>query len=210
MKRFMKWLGRTVGSAVCIVLVIVLMPYASKLAEKLLPAIDGAAINSSVTLRREMENSARLETVCITEEGVLNSSTSAMLLGEVQSVTVKYTYTASIGIDLTRVGLSVDGNTLTFILPQPEVLADSLHPDEIVRDDFWYPLTDSRRQELLDAEQAKCLEYYLQSYLNSDDMWQRTVQAFESTIGVWLGNSTNGLTFRFEPEQSESPVVPMG
>lgn len=210
MKRFMKWLGRTVGSAVCIVLVIVLMPYASKLAEKLLPAIDGAAINSSVTLRREMENSARLETVCITEEGVLNSSTSAMLLGEVQSVTVKYTYTASIGIDLTRVGLSVDGNTLTFILPQPEVLADSLHPDEIVRDDFWYPLTDSRRQELLDAEQAKCREYYLQSYLNSDDMWQRTVQAFEATIGVWLGNSTNGLTFRFEPEQSESPVVPMG
>lgn len=210
MRGFMKWIARTVGTAISLVLVIVLMPYASKLAEQLLPAIDGAAINTSVTLRREMENSARLETVCITEEGVLNSSTSAMLLGEVQSVTVKYTYTASIGIDLTRVGLSVDGNTLTFTIPQPEVLADSLHPDQIVRDDFWYPLTDSRRQELLDEEQAKCREYYLQSFLNSDDMWQRTVQALESTIGVWLGQGTNGLTFKFVPEQAESAAVPLG
>ena len=85
MRGFMKWIARTVGTAISLVLVIVLMPYASKLAEQLLPAIDGAAINTSVTLRREMENSARLETVCITEEGVLNSSTSAMLLGRCSS-----------------------------------------------------------------------------------------------------------------------------
>lgn len=204
MKRFLHWLGKTVGSAVCIVLVIVLLPYAAKLAELLLPAIDGAAINTSVTLKREMQSSARLETVRVSEEGVLNSSTSAALIGEVQSVTVKYTYTAGIGVDLAKVNISVDGNTITLSLPQPEVLSDSLHPDEIVKDDFWYPLTDERRQALLDAEQERCRSYYLDQYINSDDMWQSTVKAFESTIAAWLGEGANGVTFRYEQHQPES------
>lgn len=210
MKRFMKWLARTVGSALCIVLVIVLLPYASKLAERYLPSIDGAAINSTVTLKREMLDSARLETVQVNEEGIMNSSTSAMLLGEVQSVTIKYTYTASIGIDLTRVGISLNGNTLTFKLPQPEVLADNLHPDEIARDDFWYPLTDQRRQELLDAEQEKCRAYYLEEYMNSDDMWQKTIKAFETTVASWLGQNANGLVFQYEYEQNQPSSVPLG
>ena len=210
MKRFLKWLGRTVGSALCIVMVIVLLPYASKLAERFLPAIDGAAINSTVTLKREMLDSARLETVQVSEEGIMNSSTSAILLGEVQSVTIKYTYTASIGIDLTRVGISLNGNTLTFKLPQPEVLADNLHPDEIARDDFWYPLTDERRQELLDAEQEKCRAFYLQEYILSDDMWQKTIKAFETTIISWLGQNTNGLTFKYEYEQNQPGAAPLG
>ena len=206
MKRFLKWIARTVGSAVSIVLVIVLLPYASKLADQLLPALDGAAINASVTLKREMESSARLETLRVEEEGVLNSSTSAALIGEVQSVTVKYTYTASIGIDLTKDTISTDGNTMTVALPAPEILSDSLHPDEIVRDDFWYPLTDERRQQLLDEEQARCRSYYIDEYMQSEDMWQQTVAAFEATVSTWLGTEQNGITIKYIQQPSAVPL----
>lgn len=206
MKRFLKWIARTVGSAITIVLVFVLLPHASRLVDQLLPSLDGAAINASVTLKREMESSARLETLKVEEEGVLNSTTSAAFIGEVQSVTVKYTYTASIGIDLSKVTISTEGNVMTIALPQPEILSDNLHPDEILRDDFWYPLTDERRQQLLDEEQARCRSYYLDDYMSGDEMWKHTVDAFDSTISTWLGNGRNGITIQYVQQPSAVPL----
>ena len=41
MKAFLKWLGRVVGTALCLVLVIVMLPYASRWAAKLIPDFDG-------------------------------------------------------------------------------------------------------------------------------------------------------------------------
>lgn len=197
MRGFVKWLGRIIGSAVSLVLIIVLLPYASRLASTLMPDLSGNAITTSVTLSREMKSSARLETAVVDDEGVITSSTSALLLGKVQSVTIKYSYHASIGIDLKKVNIKVSGNKITFTLPQLEVLSDSLTPEEIVRDDFWYPLTDSRRQQLLDEEAEKCRAYYLSQNESSDKAWQDTIDAMESTVAKWVGMGNSKLTFEY-------------
>lgn len=197
MRGFVKWLGRIIGSAVSLVLIIVLLPYASRLASTLMPDLSGNAITTSVTLSREMKSSARLETAVVDDEGVITSSTSALLLGKVQSVTIKYNYHASIGIDLKKVNIKVSGNKITFTLPQLEVLSDSLTPEEIVRDDFWYPLTDSRRQQLLDEEAEKCREYYLSQNESSEKAWQDTIDAMDSTVAKWVGMGGSNLTFEY-------------
>ena len=103
MKRFGSWLAKVVGTAVVIVLVFVLAPYASRLAQQWLPDLSGAAITESATLAREMRASARLETMTVDEQGVITSSTSAFLIGVVQSVAITYDYHASVGIDLSKV-----------------------------------------------------------------------------------------------------------
>ena len=113
MKALLKWLGRTVGSALTLVLVIVLLPHASRLMNSVLPDLSGAAVTASATLARNLQQSARLETTLVEEEGVLESSTDALFLGQVQQVTVRYTYRASLGIDLSRVQVKVTGNTIT-------------------------------------------------------------------------------------------------
>ena len=103
MKALLKWLGRTVGSALTLVLVIVLLPHASRLMYTILPDLSGAAVTASATLARNLQQSARLETAIAEEEGVLESGTEALFLGQVQKVTVRYTYHASLGIDLRKV-----------------------------------------------------------------------------------------------------------
>ena len=103
MKKLLQWLSRTVAAALSLVLAAVLLPYASRWASSLLPDLSGAALNTSILLSHQMQESARLETTVVEDEGVMNATTSAMLLGTVQSVTIQYVYRASLGIDLRKV-----------------------------------------------------------------------------------------------------------
>lgn len=198
MKKVFSWLGKLLGKVIATVLVIVLLPYAAKLAETVLPDISGAAVNTSVMLSQKLAGSVRLETNRLDVEGVLNSQTNAMFIGTVQDVTIAYQYHASIGIDLSKVGLSVSGNTITFRLPEMEILSDSLTPTTIVRDDFWYPLTDARRQQLLDNERAACAQKHLAEMNASEKAWENTVQALKSTIAEWMSSLKGNLEFRYE------------
>ena len=68
MKGALKWLGGIVGSAVTLVLVIVLMPYAGSLADTLLPDVSGLYIRNAAILSQQLEESARLETLVVTGE----------------------------------------------------------------------------------------------------------------------------------------------
>ena len=182
MKALLKWLGRTVGSALTLVLVIVLLPHASRLMYTILPDLSGAAVTASATLARNLQQSARLETAIAEEEGVLESGTEALFLGQVQKVIVRYTYRASLGIDLSKVQVKLTGNTVTLLLPDMEVLSDSLTPEEISKDDFWYPLTEERLQTLLNQEQERCRAYYLEEHAHTDQAWADTVAALEGTV----------------------------
>lgn len=201
MKTFLKWLGRTVGAALALIMVIVLLPYASRLINAVLPDLSGAATTMSVTLARQMENTARLETSVVEDEGVMVSSTDALFLGEVQKVTVRYTYRASIGIDLSKVQLHVRGNTITMQLPALEVLSDSLTPEEIIRDDFWYPVTDERMQTLLAAEKERCRSHYLEQNEQNDQAWENTITALEDTVAQWITLGRNGVTIQYSRPQ---------
>ena len=198
MKKFAKWLGSLLGKVLATVLVIVLLPYAAKMVEAVMPDLSGAAVNTSVMLSKKLADSARLETNVLDVEGVLNSQTNAMFIGTVQDVSIAYKYHASVGIDLSKVGMSVSGNTITFQLPEMEILADSLIPTAIERDDFWYPLTDARRQQLLDNERAACAKKQLAELNASEDAWENTVSALEATVADWMTSVKGSLKFRYE------------
>ena len=102
MKRFLKWLGKVVGTALSLVLVIIMLPYATKWIGKLLPDGSRNAITVSAVLSRQMEASSRLETAKIEDEGVISSSVDALFIGQVQNVVIQYRYEASMGIDLKK------------------------------------------------------------------------------------------------------------
>ena len=199
MKALLKWLGRTVGSALTLVLVIVLLPHASRLMNSILPDLSGAAVTVSATLARNLQQSARLETAIAEEEGVLESGTEALFLGQVQKVTVRYTYRASLGIDLSKVQVKIAGNTITLLLPEMEVLSDSLTPEEISKDDFWYPLTEERLQTLLAQEQERCRAYYLEEYSHSDQAWADAIAVLESTVSQWIALGNDRFTIEYAP-----------
>lgn len=196
MKRLLRYLARVAGTALTIVLIVVLLPYASRWASSILPDLGGAALNTSILLSHQMQQSARLETATVEDEGVLNASTNAMFLGTVQNVTIQYMYRASLGIDLRKVEIKVEGSTVTLLLPEIEILSDSLTPVQTVKDDFWYPLTEERRQKLLQDELDKCRERCLTEYAASDEAWQNTVSALSDTVSAWV--STGGVTIRYE------------
>lgn len=196
MKRLMHWLARVAATALAVVLIAVLLPYASRWASSILPDLSGAALNTSILLSHQMQQSARLETSTVEDEGVLNASTSAMFLGTVQSVTIRYVYRASLGIDLRKVSIKVENDGITLLLPEVEILSDSLDPLQTVKDDFWYPLTEERRQKLLEDELVKCRERCLTEYTASDDAWQSAVSALSDTVSAWV--CSGGVTIRYE------------
>ena len=196
MKKLLRYLARVVATALTIVLIAVLLPYASRWASSILPDLGGAALNTSILLSHQMQQSARLETSTVEDEGVLNASTSAMFLGTVQNVTIRYVYRASLGIDLRKVGIRVENDGIILLLPEVEILSDSLAPVQTVKDDFWYPLTEERRQKLLEGELVKCRERCLTEYAASDEVWQNTVSALSDTVSAWV--STGGVTIRYE------------
>ena len=92
MKRIGKWLLGLITSALTLVLVIVLLPYAAKWVARIMPDESAAAIRASVVLSQKLEQSAKLETLHVTEEGALNYEIKAAFLGTVASINADYTY----------------------------------------------------------------------------------------------------------------------
>ena len=60
MKRLMQFLARVVATALTIVLIAVLLPHASRWASSILPDLGDAALNTSILLSHQMQQSARL------------------------------------------------------------------------------------------------------------------------------------------------------
>lgn len=205
MKAILRWLAKVVGSAVTIVLVIVLFPYASKFAAKVMPDESGAAIKASVILASKLENSARLETLRVEEDGVLNYDIKPAFMGAVANINASYKYEASFGVDLSKVSMQVSGNQLTFILPAHELIQDSLTPQEVNRDDFWYPwISDADYEKLMEDERVARRNEYLSGEKQSL-LWDATVAAFEKTISPWLQTMNGQLTFSYKQAvQSEN------
>ena len=198
MKSFFRWLGKVIGSALTIILVIVLFPHISKLAARLMPDESGAAIKASAILAQRLESSARLETLKVQEEGVLNYDIQAALIGSVANINASYVYEASFGIDLSKVLLQPSGDQLVFILPEPELIQDNLTPKEVYRDDFWFPgFSDSDYEKLMEIERVARRDIYLNGE-KLEQLKAATIAAFESTIQVWLQDVDAALSFQYE------------
>ena len=197
MKAFLKWISGIIGTALCLVLIVVMLPYASRWAAQVIPDLTGAAMTTSATLSRKLAQSARLECIQADREGVLESTVDALLIGTVQSVQIAYDYHASIGIDLSKVQIRVEGSRITLILPDMEVISDSLTPTQIDRKDFWYPLTDERREKLLEEERLACREAEIEA-AKSDEGWNSVISALESTVSGWMTSENSRLTIDYE------------
>ena len=103
-----------------------------------------------------------------------------------QQVTIHYRYQAVLGADLTRARFTVDGDTVRVNLPALEVRSASLTPTEVEKNDFWYPLTESRRQELLDEDLAKCTAYYQTENEETRDAYARSRETLRKALSVWV------------------------
>ena len=186
MKRVLRWAGKTLGTALVLTLVIVLLPYARDLLGRLLPDITGRTATVSALLSHHLSESARLETLTVEDEGVFTATQDALLLGTVQTVTVHYTYRASLGIDLTKVTVTPTGNAVTLTLPETELLSDSLTPTRVDRDDFWYPLTEKRRAAILAEEQTRCRDRVLAEALENNTGRAAAEKALRETVAGWM------------------------
>ena len=203
MRAFFRWLAKIIGSALTVILVVILFPYVSRLAARLLPDESGAAIRASAVLATKLENSARLETLKVEEDGVLNYDIRAAFIGSVAQVNVSYKYEASFGIDLNEVTMQVSGNELVFTLPQPALIQDVLTPSEVYQDDFWYKgFTLEDYEKLLESERIARREEYLSGDASAQ-LWDATIEALEKTIAAWLKDVNSSLTLTYL--QAESP-----
>lgn len=203
MKAILRWIGSVIGGALTLVMVVVLLPYASTLAAKIMPDEGRSAIKVSAVLASHFAEAARLETFTVEADGVLNEEFKASFVGTVGSINLRYTYQGSFGIDLKKVVFRVTGNQITLVLPEAEVLQDSLRPTEVHRDDFWVPgFTDADYEQLIEDERIARREAVLAE--NEEAIWQATVSALESTFSEWLKGIVSNAKIEYvkaEPAQ---------
>lgn len=203
MKAFLRWAAKVFGGALTTVLVIILFPYASRLADALLPDEGGAAIRTSAVLAAKLENSARLETLKVEEEGVLHYDIRAAFIGSVAEVNVSYRYEASFGIDLSQVTMQVMNGEIIFTLPQPTLIQDVLTPSEVHKEDFWYKgFSMEDYEKLLESERVARRDNYL-SGENRQQLLDATITAFENTIAAWLKNMNASIKLTYLTAQPQ-------
>lgn len=184
--RLLRFPLRILSTALVITLVLVFLPRLTRLAGRLWP--DPARTERvSEILRHELSQSARLETLTVDDSGVLTATVQAALIGEVQRVTIEYDYHAGIGVDLKKAALSAEDGVLVLTLPDFELLGDSLTPTSVDRQDFWYPLTEKRRDQLLSEERSKRAAAALEEARTSEKVRRDTLSSLEELISSWLG-----------------------
>jgi len=208
MEKAGKWFLSVISKALAVILVIVLLPFAGDLIKRFLPDITGEIRTQSAILEQKMEASQRLEVTKIDETGVLEAETSVIVFGTVGRTTIRYRYTASIGIDLSKVSMMTENDRILFILPEPEVLNDGIEALEINRKNLFSKAIDKSVETLLAEQKQKCREQYLSETQHSEKTWEDTVRAFNETICKWL-DAYGERHYQFEfTRKQESEAVP--
>ena len=164
MKKTGKWIASVIAKALVIILVIVLLPFARTLFRHLLPDATGEIRVQSVILEQKLESSKRLEVTTIDEEGVLEAKTNVIIFGTVGSTTIRYRYTASIGIDLSKVVMTTDSDRIIFALPDPEILNDGIEALEINKNNLFSKAIEKSVENLSAARiqrtSASCCRWF--------------------------------------------------
>ena len=198
-----RFLIRMVSTAMILALTIAFLPYVTRWAGQLWPDPSRTERVSEI-LRHELKESARLETMTVDDDGVLTATVQAALIGEVQRVTIEYTYHASIGVDLEQVRVTAEGGTVALKLPAMEILSDSLTPTHIDRQDFWYPLTEKRRDQLLSEEREKRARAALADARNNPEIRKKMTEKLQRLIQSWIGADTWLVTVEMNLPEEET------
>ena len=149
MKKTGKWLLTIISKAFVVILVILLLPFAKQLFQLILPDITGEINAQSRILEQKLESSQRLEVTTVEEEGVLEAKTNVIIFGTVGTTTIRYRYTASLGIDLNKVVLTPDSDRIVFLLPEPLILNDGIEALKIDRKNFFSHAIDKSTETLM-------------------------------------------------------------
>lgn len=194
--RPVRFVVRLVSTALILALTLAFLPYATRWAAQLWPD-PARTTRVSEILRHELNQSARLETMTVDEQGTMTAGVQAALIGEVQRVTIDYDYHASIGVDLEEATVTSKGSVVTVSLPELEILSDALTPTQVDRQDFWYPLTEKRRSQLLAQEKEIRGQNALEE-ANSTQAQQGMIQHLQKLIQSWIGADTWLVTVQIQ------------
>lgn len=186
MKKTGKWAFSVFTKAIVIILVILLLPYAKELYHLIVPNVTGEILTQSRIIEQKLESSQRLEVTKVEEEGMIESKTNVIIFGTVGTTTIKYRYTASIGIDLKNVIMTPDGDRIVFLLPEADVLNDGIEAIEINRHDLFSKAIDKSVETLLAEQREKCRQKFIIEKEHSDKIRNDAIQAFNETICRWL------------------------
>ena len=186
MRKTGKWFLSIASKAIIVILVILLLPFARQLFQTIIPDITGEINTQSRILEQKLLSSKRLEVTAVEEEGILEAKTNVIIFGTVGKTTIRYKYTASLGIDLSDVILTPDSDRIIFYLPDPVVLNDGIEALEVNKKDFLSHAIDKSTETLLDEQKKKCREQYLTVTEHQEKVWADTQKAFEETLCRWL------------------------
>lgn len=186
MKRAGKWFLSVVTKAAVIALVIMIVLFAADPLRDLIRNVRGEIEIQSSVLKQKMESSKRLEVTTIDEEGTLEATTSVIIFGTVGSTVIRYRYTASMGIDLSKVIMDTENDRIVFMMPEPEILNDGIEALEINKNNFFSRAIEKSVEEILNEQRIKCREQYLKENEYTERNWDDTVRAFRDTICSWL------------------------
>lgn len=180
-KRIGGWFVRIFSSAAIMAVMIALLPYATNLLGLLFPMPD--PIYASTLLKREMAKVGKLTCMEYKDTGIAAATTSALLIGDVQKVSVPYEYTIALGIDLEQVKITAEKDHIALTLPPVGMLYDSFNvTGDAQIEDFWLPLSQSRYQKILDDRAAACR----QEILSDETLMQKASQAtLEKVTGLY-------------------------
>lgn len=195
MKSIAKWFLRVAALALALILALTLLPYAPKWLASLLPK--GRYDQVSTLLTHEMQKAGELTAVRHKDTGLMKATTSALLIGQVQKVSVPYVYEIGLGISLSEVVLTPTETGITVTVPPTRMLYDSFQiTGEPEVEDFWYRLTEGRYQEMLNSQAAQCRADYLQNAAYQQEAWDAACEALKALLAQWAGEQ---LPLRFTP-----------
>lgn len=189
MKKTGKWALSVFTKALVIILVILLLPYAKDLWRLIRPDVMGEIKTQSRIIEQKLKSSQRLEVTAVDEEGVLESETNVIIFGTVGTTTIRYRYTASIGIDLGKVVMIAETDRILFTLPDPEIINDGIEALEINRRNLFSKAIEKSVETLLSEQKMKCREQYLTDQIHSDRIRLDAEKAFSETVCQWLEGS---------------------
>lgn len=206
MKHAGKWVLGVIAKAAVIALVIMFVLFAADPFREMLRNIQGEIRVQSTVLKQKMESSKRLEVTTVDEEGTLESKTSVVVLGTVGSTSIRYRYTASVGIDLSKVVMSTENDSIVFLMPDPEILNDGIEALEVNKNNLFSKAIDKSTETLLNEQKLKCREEYMNNSQYTDRNWEDAVKAFQDTICGWL-DSYGERHYQFEFIRENRPAA---
>ena len=197
MRKTGRWFSAVFAKVVVIILVVLLLPFARDLLHLVLPDVTGEIRTQSRIIEQKLESSQRLEITKIEEEGVLEAKTNVIILGTVGSTTIRYRYTASIGIDMKKVIMTADSDRIVFLLPEAEILNDGIEALEVKKNNLFSRAIEKSVEALMNEQRLKCREEYLAGEQHSERIREYAVNAFLDTVCQWL-EGTGERHYEFE------------